>query len=333
MAKKKRAQKRRKSTKKATPSAREVKVWLAALFLLVFLVGSMALVKLLSDQLAPQPEAVAPQATAPALPRATVVPPPRALPVEEAPLAEPTTPESPAEATPVPQPVVPLPAGEARVAIIVDDLGQDLWSARALLALDLDLTFAVLPDLPYSTRVAQLAYQGGREVIVHVPMEPLDFPAKNPGVDALLTGLSDEEILRRLQGHLAQIPHAVGANNHMGSRFTQNSAGMRVVMAEMARREMFFVDSLTTNGSVVRHAATEFAVPFARRDIFLDNVQDVDKIRQELRRLIQFAQRNGSAIAICHPYRETLEALRLEEQSFARAGVRVVPVSQLLRRG
>ncbi|SDL95953.1 hypothetical protein SAMN05660860_01540 [Geoalkalibacter ferrihydriticus] len=328
MAKKKRGKSRRRPVRKPASSAREIKVWLAVLFLLVFLVGSMALVTFLSEKFLPAPPSVVPQMAAPG----PVAQPPALQPAPTEAADPPQPPPIPA-AVPVPESVAPATDLDFRVAIIVDDLGQDLFSARTLLDLDLALTFAVLPDLPQSMRVAQLAHQRGREVIVHIPMEPQDYPKKNPGVDALLDSLDDEEILRRLQSHLDQIPQAVGGNNHMGSRFTRNRAGMRVVMAEMARRDLFFVDSLTTNGSLVRPVAAEFDVPYAVRDIFLDNVQDVDKIRQELRRLIRYAKANGSAIAICHPYRETLEALRLEQESFAREGVRVVPVSQLLRRG
>ncbi|WP_305046713.1 divergent polysaccharide deacetylase family protein [Geoalkalibacter sp.] len=345
MAKKKRSRKGRRPAKKTPPTARELKVWLAALFLLVFLVGSLSLLQMLRQSLTPVP----PMAKAPVSepvkpppaqrPQPIIAMPP--APVEEPPAAPQPAPEDapepPAPAAPVPpaspEPLIAAPPGTFRVAIIVDDLGQDLQAARTLLGLDLDLTFAVLPNLAHSARTAELAHRAGREVIVHIPMEPVDFPRKNPGANALMDDLAEDEIRRRLQSHLAQVPHAVGGNNHMGSRFTRNRDGMQVVMEELAERGLFFVDSLTSGSSVAAATAEQFGVPRAVRDLFLDNEQDVGKIRHELQRLIRLAQKNGSAVAICHPYPQTLEALRLEKASFARAGVEVVRVSRLLRRG
>lgn len=322
MAKKKKRKPARRSPKKPVPSAREVKVWLAALFLLVFLVGSMALlqkVRLAFTDAPAVPSPVVERSVAPpaveSYPQVAHIEPP-----PEKPLAPPSPPLS-------------VPPGDYWAAIIVDDLGQDLASARALLDIDLDLTFAVLPDLPYTSRVAQMAAGRGREVILHVPMQPLDYPAKNPGKNALLVDLSEDEIRQRLAAFLAQTPQVTGINNHMGSAFTRDRDGMRVVMSELAGRRLFFVDSLTSGASVGMETAAEFGLPRAVRDLFLDNEADVEKIRKELRRLIRHAKRHGSAIAICHPYPETIEALRLEQGSFAREGVRVVPVSYLLRKG
>jgi uncharacterized protein len=330
MAKKKRTKKapkkgRRSLKKPLSPSAREVKVWLAALFLLVFLVGSMAVLQMLRESLTGTPAIPVPVVEQPVAPQIETYP-------QLARIEPPASPTPLAPEVLVVDPM-PVPPGEYWVAIIVDDLGQDLTSARALLDIDLALTFAVLPDLPYSTRVAHLAASRGREVILHIPMQPQDYPAKNPGHNALLTDLSEDEIRRRLAAYLAQVPEAVGGNNHMGSAFTRDRAGMRVVMSEFAERGLFFVDSLTTGGSLVSEVANEFDLPRGVRDVFLDNEADVAQIRKELRRLIRLAKRNGSAIAIGHPYPETIEALRLEQASFAREGVRVVPVSYLLRRG
>lgn len=218
-----------------------------------------------------------------------------------------------------------------RVAIIMDDMGNDTFSARELLEIDLAVTFAVLPEMEASTATARLAHEKGREVMLHIPMEPIGYPHPNPGRNPLLSGLTDDEIRLRFASYLQQVPHAVGGNNHMGSRFTQEEEGMRVVLDELAQRHLFFVDSLTTNASVTRRLAAERGVPFGRRDLFLDNIVDVDKIRHELRRLIQLALRDGEAVGIGHPYPETLEALRLEQDSFAAAGVRVVPMSRLIR--
>jgi hypothetical protein len=131
-----------------------------------------------------------------------------------------------------PPPVRPLKV-RARAAIIMDDLGRDLETARALLAIDLPVTFAILPSEAYAAEVATLAHRSGREVMIHIPMEPQSYPATNPGDDALLLGQSPEEIRGRFQDFVERVPFAVGGNNHMGSRFTEYREGMEVVLAAM----------------------------------------------------------------------------------------------------
>ncbi len=231
---------------------------------------------------------------------------------------------------PLPPTLEPVEQGP-RVAIIMDDMGNDTLSARELLAIDLEVTFAVLPETESSTETARLAHAQGREVMLHLPMEPIGYPHPNPGRNALLTSLSAEQIRARITSYLKQVPHAVGGNNHMGSRFTQYEEGMGVVLDELARHQLFFVDSLTTNGSVTRRLAAERGVPFGRRSVFLDNDADVEKIRHQIRKLIRLALREGEAVGICHPYPETMEALRREQESFVEAGVKVVPMSHLVR--
>lgn len=249
-------------------------------------------------------------------------------------------PPSPAQPTPTvktPRPAAkpiprPLLQGAPKVAIVMDDLGMDLATARALLAIDLPVTFAILPWNERAPQVAELAHQAGREVLIHLPMEPRGYPATKPGPEALLIGLNDGELRRRFAGYLARVPHAVGGNNHMGSRFTEDREKMQVVLGEMQGAGLFFLDSVTSGSSVGFDVARELGIPAARRDRFLDNVQDTAKIAAELRKLARLAARQGYAIGICHPYPQTLAALRQEAATFAREGVEVVPVSELLVR-
>lgn len=254
-----------------------------------------------------------------------------------APTLEPILEPPPAPVVKAPRPVAkPIPRqgpqGAPRVAIVMDDLGMDLTSARALLAIDLPVTFAILPWNERAPQVAELAHQAGREVLIHLPMEPQGYPATNPGPEALLLSLNDAEIRRRFAGYLQRVPHAVGGNNHMGSRFTEDREKMQVVIAALQGAGLFYLDSLTSGHSVGFEVAREAGVPAARRDRFLDNVQDTAKIAAELRKLARLAARQGSAVGICHPYPQTLVALRQEADIFAREGVEVVPVSRLLVR-
>jgi len=237
---------------------------------------------------------------------------------------------------PVPAPSVRTlspPGRVGRVAIIVDDLGRGTHAAKQLLAIGQPVTFAILPGEPHAAKVAELAHAAGREVLLHAPMEPQGFPVIDPGDDALLLGQSDVELREQLLALLQRVPHAAGANNHMGSRFTEDARAMAVVMEVMRERGLFFVDSLTTSGSVAAAAAQGAGVAVVRRDVFLDNVAEVDAIAGELRRLAAKARRNGGAVGICHPYPETLQALRRELPKLAEEGIEFVPVSALVKGG
>lgn len=236
-------------------------------------------------------------------------------------------------APPPPKAVVPPPGKSGRVAIIVDDLGRGTQQARQLLAIRQPVTFAILPGEPHAAEVAGMAHAAGREVLLHAPMEPQGFPVVDPGDDALLLNQPEAELRTRLQALLGQVPHAAGVNNHMGSRFTEDERAMDAVMAVLREHGLFFVDSLTSSHSVGAAAAQRAGIPLVRRDVFLDNVTEVDLIVKEIRRLAGKARRNGAAVGICHPYPETLQALRQELPRLAGEGIQFVRVSDLLKGG
>lgn len=217
------------------------------------------------------------------------------------------------------------------VAIIVDDLGGDLGMMQDFLDLQLNLTIAVLPNVPHARAVADLAHAAGREVLLHIPMEPRDYPAVDPGEQALMVDLSREEVQHRLHGYLQTVPWVVGANNHMGSRFTESREGMQGVLQLLNDQGLFFVDSLTTANSVAIAEAERMEIAHARRDLFLDNDLSEEAIRRQIHKLIRIAKEKGSAIGICHPHNVTVAALKQEAPSFVAAGVNMVAVSMLVR--
>jgi polysaccharide deacetylase 2 family uncharacterized protein YibQ len=230
----------------------------------------------------------------------------------------------------IPPPAV-IPDGPL-LAIIMDDLGRSTNTARILASLPQPVTFSILPDEPQAEDVARIAYAAGREIMLHVPMEPQGYPAVNPGREALFVKNSAAEIRHNFDLLLARIPHVVGANNHMGSRFTEDARALAPVMESLHEKGLFFIDSRTTGHSKVSDVARQFGVPTMSRDVFLDNVAEVDAITREIRRLENKARQQGTAIGICHPYQETLEALIKELPGLAGRGVTLVPVSVLLRK-
>jgi hypothetical protein len=220
-----------------------------------------------------------------------------------------------------------------RIAIIMDDLGHDNRSAKSLIDIHLPVTFAILPYAPQATSVARLAHQNGHEVMLHIPMEPRGYPAIDPGPSALLQSMNPAELQSQLRKWLEKMPYVVGGNNHMGSRLTEQADSMAAVLEVMQERGLFFVDSRTSSASVAVKEARRIGVPTTTRDVFLDNVREVPAIAREIRKLAGMARRRGSAVGICHPYPETLAALRQEAEVLRQQGIEVVPVSQLLTQG
>ncbi len=223
-------------------------------------------------------------------------------------------------------------AQRSRVAIIIDDLGPSLTTLRRFLDLGLPLTPSILPGSDRAGASAELLRKSGHEYLIHVPMEPRSYPQTNPGADALLLQHSEEDIRRWIQHYRYQVPGAVGMNNHMGSRFTEYAEPMQIVLDELKRQDLFFVDSVTISSSVAFAEARRMGLKTAARDIFLDNEEDVDYIRRQLRKMVQLAKKQTEVIAIAHPYPETLEALRLEKDWLLAQPIDFVPASQLVKR-
>ncbi len=222
----------------------------------------------------------------------------------------------------------PVRPPRPRLAIVVDDLGTDKRIAEELLRLDAPLTFSILPFQPHSRRIAQKAHAKGREVILHLPMEPRGFPLKDPGKGALFVAMSERELLRQLRKDLDSVPFIVGVNNHMGSRFMEHDMSVRLVLGELKKRGLFFLDSRTTAKTQGYQIARELALLAGERDLFLDNENDVQDIRTQLEGLIRLARDHGTAIGICHPYPTTITALKGMIAKIKAQGIRIVPLSQ-----
>ena len=215
--------------------------------------------------------------------------------------------------------------GQALVALVIDDLGRSLETIDRLEALEVDLSYSVLPFETRTPEVVRELHERGAEILLHLPMEA-DGPA-DPGPGSLLRAMGEEELRRRTREALAAVPGAIGVNNHMGSALSSDSAALEPVLAELGARGLFFLDSRTTADSVGFRLARELGIPAAERRVFLDRKVDREEIRAQFRRLLEEAAERGSAIAIGHPYEETLEVLRDEVPRAKRAGYRFVPVS------
>jgi polysaccharide deacetylase 2 family uncharacterized protein YibQ len=223
----------------------------------------------------------------------------------------------------------PSQPGLAKCAIIIDDMGQSLQTAEQLGAIDANLTFAVLPDSPESKQVAEYLHRKGREILLHLPMQG---SGKNPGPGAILEGMTPDAVRAVIREDLKQIPFFVGVNNHMGSVITADPQDMRLVFNELKQEKLFFVDSRTTNKSVCGDVAREFQVPFAARDVFLDNERNAAYITGQIQKLVSLSLKHTGAVGICHPHPETIAVLEKEVPKLRELGVEVVRVSSLTER-
>lgn len=225
----------------------------------------------------------------------------------------------------------PRTAGQPMIAVVLDDMGVDKKRSVRTLALRAPLTLAFMTyaeDLEHETAAAR---QRGHELMLHVPMQP-QGEAYDPGPDVLEVGLSSEEIRRRLNWGLDRFEGFVGVNNHMGSRFTADAAGMRVVMEELRRRGLLFLDSVTTDKSVAPEAARRAGVPFAARNVFIDNEQSVAAVKAQLAKVEAYARKHGAAIAIGHPHDATIEALSAWLPTLEAHGFVLVPLTAIVKR-
>ena len=212
------------------------------------------------------------------------------------------------------------------ICLVLDDFGYTTRNLQALKGIGAPVTLAVLPNLPYTRKVCAFARDNGMEVILHLPVEPENEEAgleKN----TLCCGMDEAEVRSIIEDDLRSVIYARGVSNHMGSRGTRDTRLMRTVMDELNKKDLFFLDSLTTRNSVCRQAAVEKGVPFASRDIFIDNKIDADAIRGQLKSLEKIALAGGRALGIGHDRPLTIEVLRVAVPEMRRKGIRFVKLS------
>ncbi len=233
----------------------------------------------------------------------------------------------PKEERPEPE---PRPEAGARIAVVVDDVGYNLEGLKAFLAIPYPLAFAVLPNLPHSSEAVRLIEAAGRELLLHMPMEALN--GENPGPGAILTSQDDREIQRILEASFAELPAAVGMNNHMGSKATADPRVMEVVMRYLAARHLFFLDSRTTADTQAPRLAARYGVRLLSRDVFVDNQTDAAYIVKAFRNGAELARSRGQAVLIGHVQDAQLarELARLLP-GLEHEGVRVVAPGSLAR--
>lgn len=226
----------------------------------------------------------------------------------------------------------PKPPPRAKVAIIIDDWGYNLHCVSLLRQINIPLTISILPNLKYSTKIAEIAKGLNQEVILHLPLEP-EKRGRNIGLeeDTITSKMSDEEISEIIRRALDSVPYASGVSNHMGSRAMKDKRIISVIFAELKKQNLFFLDNLVTDESVAREPARRMQIRIASRDVFLDNLDNAEYIRGQVRELSEFAKISGEAVGIGHARPKTLEVLKEEAAIMGAEGIEFVFISELIK--
>lgn len=228
------------------------------------------------------------------------------------------------------KPNISSPQKQPVIAMIIDDMGIDKARSKRIVQLPGLLTTSYIA---YATKIESqvaTARKAGHEVMLHIPMEPMS-PDVDPGPNVLLTGIPENELRQKIRWNLSQLKGIKGVNNHMGSRFTSNLQGMRTLMDELKKENLWFFDSITSGKSKGRKAAKEFDIPFTARNIFIDHDENIKVIKSQLAKVERLAKKQGYAIAIGHPRENTIRALEPWIKTIESKGFKLVPISTLIK--
>ena len=232
---------------------------------------------------------------------------------------------------PQPRPEIPeVQAPRGKIAIIIDDSGYNVRDCRYLEDIKSPVTVSILPNLKYSTDIARCAHTYQKEVMLHLPLEPHENSDHYPDGYIIQTQMPTGRIIDRLTAALASVPYADGINNHMGSKATENRRLMAIIFNQLKARHLFFVDSRVTSKTVCPRLARETRLPFAQRDVFLDNVNRRPEIEKQFAELSRIARERGFAVGIGHARELTWEIIEEQTEKLKEQGFEIVPVKDIV---
>lgn len=218
---------------------------------------------------------------------------------------------------------------EPVIAIVIDDMGVSHRRTANISSLDYPLTSSFLTYASNLRPQIAAAERAGHEIIAHLPMEPK--ASMNVSPDVLTVKMNEKQVAEGLNGMLDKFPGIAGVNNHMGSRFTEDAERMDVVMKELEKRGLFFLDSKTTPHSAGEKAAKDNSVRYVSRNVFLDNEDKFDYVMRQLRQTEAIARKNGYAVAIGHPKEQTYNALKVWLPTLKSRNLRLVHLSEIVK--
>ncbi len=225
-----------------------------------------------------------------------------------------------------------------QIAFVIDDWGYSLNNVEALLRIDRPVTLAILPHLRYSKEISELAIKNGKnyDLILHLPLESKSGKASEQ--DTIRRNMKKERVLSILKDDIEEIHGIIGVSNHQGSKATENREIMKIILEELKKRNLFFLDSRTTPVSVCRSISSRIGLRYAERDVFLDLAQIKEEnqyklyIKKQIKELMRVAKTKGSAIAIGHDRKLTLEVIKDSIADIEKENIKIVPLKKLIGR-
>jgi polysaccharide deacetylase 2 family uncharacterized protein YibQ len=217
-----------------------------------------------------------------------------------------------------------------KAAFIIDDLGYETEVAKKMMELEFPVALSILPFLQHSEFTAEEGRKNNQEIMLHLPMEPNNSDA-DPGPGAIKSSMSEEEIRQAVRECILDFPYAIGVNNHMGSKITEDREIMEIVLEEIKEYNLFFIDSVTTKNSIAYEVSREMEIKSAVRSVFLDNENDMEYIKGQMLEVQETALREGEVIAIGHDRINTFYVLKRMVPELIKAGIEIVPVSELVK--
>ncbi|MCX5681875.1 MAG: divergent polysaccharide deacetylase family protein [Candidatus Omnitrophica bacterium] len=217
------------------------------------------------------------------------------------------------------------------IALIIDDWGSSKNVSTFITTTDVPVAISVLPKLPYSKTIAECAYANGKEIMLHLPMEPYHTTDHYPKDYIITASMKPEKIKSLIDEFLLTVPGAQGFNNHMGSKATEDKKLMKIVYSYFKEKNFFIVDSFVSDKSVCEVVAKDLGVPFIKRDVFLDNKADRIYIENRIAELTNLAQQQGHAVGIGHARPLTLQVLEEQIPILKEKGFKFVTVREMIK--
>lgn len=221
--------------------------------------------------------------------------------------------------------------GQGKIALIIDDFGAMMPGTSEMMSIKRHLTFAILPYRSSTAKEAQMAVEKGFQVMLHLPMEPLN-PKLSAGPYAIKAGMKKEEVAKLFKQALAQVPQAKGVNNHMGSKATEDMEVVITVLEQIKEKNLFFVDSHTSPKSVIAKNAINLQVPYVENYLFIDNIDNVQAVKKEIQTLAKIALTKGNVVGIGHVRKATAQAIEESLPELDAQGIDLVYVSELVKK-
>lgn len=227
------------------------------------------------------------------------------------------------------RPIIPAVAIKGRIAIVIDDWGYSLNNLSTIEQIIYPLNLSILPNLKYSQEIASKLHSKGFEIMLHLPMEPLEkLPLEK---NTISSSMSKDKIVKVIAADLTNLVYAKGASNHMGSKTTSDLKIMKTVFKELKKRDLYFLDSFVNPNSVCLELSHKLNYKIFKRDVFLDNVASREYILGQINRLKSKAKSSGFAIGIGHDRKLTLDVLKEVMPQIVKEGYKFVCLSEMTK--